>query len=434
MKRSFYPLIPLLRALVGALALGLVPMGLSAAPPDQAGRPTVQIIKPSDGSIQPMGRIWVEADSKPASGIDHVEMYLDSNASPTFSILPGPIGKTIFQPNITTSGPHTIRVRAVSLRGEAGEASISINTGASAGCRNDARFVQHITYPDGSYVSPNTPFVKTWAVQNTGDCTWLQGYTLIRTGGPTFGAPASIDVDYTRPGDTATLSVNLFAPAQFGSYTSQWQLRSPNGGLKFGPLLYARFNVSSTGCSGAPEISEFFASPRTITRGGSSRLNWEVINADRVLLNASFGNQQVADSGNELVSPQVTTTYTLTAYCGGQPTSENEVVRVANPPTPVPQNRVDPLQSRRATNRALYVTARYFYNNEIPQGQIQVRITNWKGDEVGLVREGAIPGSEQTRELYVEIQDGIQNAVSMQGCLVRDELPFACSASKLVQK
>jgi hypothetical protein len=60
-----------------------------------------------------------------------------------------------------------------------------------------------------------------------------------------------------------------------------------------------------------PTINYFTASPTTINRGQSSTLSWSVSNANSVIINNNIG--QVAPTGTRVVSPFLTTTFTLTA-------------------------------------------------------------------------------------------------------------------------
>jgi len=71
-------------------------------------------------------------------------------------------------------------------------------------------------------------------------------------------------------------------------------------------------SVLMTGCNGGapPLINIFSASPSTINQGESSTLTWSVSDADEVTI-TSIG--PVALSGSTIVSPAVTTTYTLIA-------------------------------------------------------------------------------------------------------------------------
>jgi hypothetical protein len=104
--------------------------------------------------------------------------------------------------------------------------------------------------------------------------------------------------------------------------------------------------LSGTGVSGAitlsggtgggtpPSISAFTASPASITSGQSSTLNWTVANATSVVINQGVGD--VTALASKIVSPTVTTLYTMTAYgTGGAPVT-NQVTVTVTPATPPP--------------------------------------------------------------------------------------------------
>lgn len=88
-------------------------------------------------------------------------------------------------------------------------------------------------------------------------------------------------------------------------------------------------------CSGAPVIASFTASPGTITAGGSSTLSWgSVTNAEVAEIDHGIGGVETPSTRS--VSPATTTTYTLSARCGGNLTTKTATVTVNPPPPDVP--------------------------------------------------------------------------------------------------
>ena len=77
-------------------------------------------------------------------------------------------------------------------------------------------------------------------------------------------------------------------------------------------------------------INQFQAEPSTITAGASTTLQWTVTGANSVTIDQGIG--AVALSGNRVIFPTSTTTYTLTASNGSQSTSSTITVSVNNPP------------------------------------------------------------------------------------------------------
>jgi hypothetical protein len=109
-------------------------------------------------------------------------------------------------------------------------ASGSPTTEGSTTC-NRAKFVRDITIPDGTQLSPEQEFTKTWRLQNTGTCPWTSGYSIVFTKGDRMEAPAEVQIsDATvAPGEEVDVSVDLVAPADTGSFQGDWQLRSASG-------------------------------------------------------------------------------------------------------------------------------------------------------------------------------------------------------------
>jgi len=111
---------------------------------------------------------------------------------------------------------------------------------------DNAVFVQDITIPDSSIVSPSQSLIKTWRVRNSGTITWGSGYQLVFVGGNQMGAPGAVNIPATNPGQEVNLSVNLVAPAANGAYAGYWRLRNPQGTF-FGPTLSVKINVQTAG-------------------------------------------------------------------------------------------------------------------------------------------------------------------------------------------
>jgi len=81
--------------------------------------------------------------------------------------------------------------------------------------------------------------------------------------------------------------------------------------------------------AGAAAILTFSATPSNITAGNSSTFQWNVIGATSVSINQGIG--AVPLSGTKSVSPNVTTTYTLTAMNGAGSVMASTTVNVAPP-------------------------------------------------------------------------------------------------------
>ncbi|TAH50348.1 MAG: hypothetical protein EYC68_14305 [Chloroflexota bacterium] len=123
--------------------------------------------------------------------------------------------------------------------------------GAPQGCVYRANFLQDVTVPDGTVMTPGTQFVKTWRVLNSGTCSWGPGSGLSNlafVGGNQMGAPNLVPIPNAIPaGATADLSINMVAPPEVGTHKSNWKLRADDGTLiGVGPsnvALYALIRV-----------------------------------------------------------------------------------------------------------------------------------------------------------------------------------------------
>jgi eukaryotic-like serine/threonine-protein kinase len=79
-----------------------------------------------------------------------------------------------------------------------------------------------------------------------------------------------------------------------------------------------------------PPTIRFSASPLSVPRGGTSRLSWNVLNADAVTIDQGIGT--VAKQGTRNVSPAVDTAYTLTASNTSGNSTKPVTVRIQVPP------------------------------------------------------------------------------------------------------
>jgi len=133
-----------------------------------------------------------------------------------------------------------------------------------------AAFVADVTIPDGTVVTPNQNFTKTWRLQNNGTCTWGPSYALVFDSGEVMGGPASVPLNVSvAPGGVVDVSVNLKAPATAGKYRGYWKLRNSAGatfgiGANAATAFWVEVNVAAgsatpTATSPAPLVIYDFA-------------------------------------------------------------------------------------------------------------------------------------------------------------------------------
>jgi hypothetical protein len=105
-------------------------------------------------------------------------------------------------------------------------------TATSALPCNQAAFVTDVNIPDGTQLTANTQFSKTWRIKNTGRCTWTTDYALVYDSGNGMSGPAEQKLTaQVLPGQTVDITVLLRAPANPGSYRGHWKLRNASGVL-----------------------------------------------------------------------------------------------------------------------------------------------------------------------------------------------------------
>lgn len=97
------------------------------------------------------------------------------------------------------------------------------------GCTNSASFVSDVNIPDNSIIGAGETFTKTWRVRNTGTCIWAGDYVLTHYSEQRMGAPDSVPLEITYPGQTLDISVELTAPGSPGTYQGNFVIENPEG-------------------------------------------------------------------------------------------------------------------------------------------------------------------------------------------------------------
>lgn len=100
---------------------------------------------------------------------------------------------------------------------------------ATPPCTDSLAFVQDLTIPDGTIVSPGASVDKQWLVQNNGSCNWDSRYRLRFVGGLDMGATTEQSLYPARAGTQATIRINFTAPSEPGTYNTAWQAFDPFG-------------------------------------------------------------------------------------------------------------------------------------------------------------------------------------------------------------
>lgn len=118
-------------------------------------------------------------------------------------------------------------------------------------------FVKDVTIGEGESVPPNTKFVKTWRVVNSGEESWPPGCILKFTLGDRLGPQEKIPIGVLAPGEMADLSVEMISPEKTGIYQGQWRMCTSIGKF-FGEVIWVIVTVAEGGLLGlTQQMSQF---------------------------------------------------------------------------------------------------------------------------------------------------------------------------------
>ena len=115
-----------------------------------------------------------------------------------------------------------------------------------AACLDGLAFVSDVTYGDTNmstppFIQPGTQFIKTWRVENTGNCNWNSNFQLVYAYGNVAAAQMngqSVHIPgNVAPGQTVDLSVTLTAPQDALTYQGFWQMEN-SAGYRFGQTMW----------------------------------------------------------------------------------------------------------------------------------------------------------------------------------------------------
>lgn len=157
----------------------------------------------------------------------------------------------------TTAAPAITETLPPEPSGTPATATPTVGTPAPTNppdCTNSASFVADITIPDNTNVGGGTIFTKTWRIANKGTCVWGPDYTLIHYSDEFMGAPSTVPLSVTYPGENLDISVNLTAPTGTGKHQANFVIKNPAGLImKIGDdsRLWVVINVTVEGRGGS---------------------------------------------------------------------------------------------------------------------------------------------------------------------------------------
>jgi len=99
-------------------------------------------------------------------------------------------------------------------------------------CNNSA-FIDDVTYPDGTEIRYDEQRIqKVWRIQNTGTCTWDDGYVLVQYSGDNMNASKWQIIykkEFVEPEEIVDISVEVSVPSTPGEHGGCWRMQSDNG-------------------------------------------------------------------------------------------------------------------------------------------------------------------------------------------------------------
>jgi hypothetical protein len=136
------------------------------------------------------------------------------------------VGQSYFQP------PTLAAIAPLSSPTPVGHGAIGADSpqlNPTPQCTNNLTYIQDITIPDGTPVTPGQTLDKRWRIQNSGTCNWDEHYRMKMVAGPGLGAPVEQALYPARSGSEAVIRIMFTAPADTGAYRSAWQAYDPQG-------------------------------------------------------------------------------------------------------------------------------------------------------------------------------------------------------------
>jgi hypothetical protein len=141
-----------------------------------------------------------------------------------------------------TPQPFSAPTVAVTPTPQASPFPTSIPASATPACTNNLNFLEDLTIPDGTVISPGAAIDKRWQVLNSGTCNWDQRYSLFLITGAEMGSSSPQALYPALAGSEALIQILFTAPDDTGIYRSAWQAVGPTG-ESFGDPIFIEISV-----------------------------------------------------------------------------------------------------------------------------------------------------------------------------------------------
>jgi ABC-type amino acid transport substrate-binding protein len=187
-------------------------------------------------------------------------------------------------------------------------------------CKRAVKWLDDLSYDDGSIVQPGQPFRKGWLIRNDGTCDWTPDFTLAYAYGTHMGGqPVRMGV-VVPPKATHEVWMDLAAPTKAGTYQSNYQMLDAQA-VPFGASGWVKIQVPAPATAvpptavppptSAPGIS-FWADTYQLTAGQSTWIHWKVTGVKSIFYHEEGQPEKgVTGSEDHQVSPSKSTSYYL---------------------------------------------------------------------------------------------------------------------------
>jgi hypothetical protein len=186
-----------------------------------------------------------DAEATPTLSVEAIQTY----AVATFS---GGLTQTaLAAPTNTPTPTSTVAPLPTATLANIAPLATTISVNPTSSC-NMMSYVNDVTIPDNTPMTPGETFTKTWKVKNSGTCAWEAGYKFAFTGGDamsgdTYTLPQSVPANAQ-----VEISVEMIAPNKTGSIRGNWRM-STSAGQFFGDEVYLVILVGGAGAEAATE-------------------------------------------------------------------------------------------------------------------------------------------------------------------------------------